>query len=143
MLVKGMIAGFVGTAVMSVMMLMKSMLGFVPDLDPIGMLAGMFGDTRALGWILHFVIGTVAWGGGYALIYKFLPTSSPVIKGIIFGLLAWMAMMLVVMPMAGNGFFGLEIGIIAPIMTMMLHVIFGVVMGVVYGKQMSADRLSA
>ncbi|GHB05048.1 hypothetical protein GCM10009069_29490 [Algimonas arctica] len=137
MLVKGMIAGFVGTAVMSAMMVLKSMMGIVPELDPVAMLAGMFGGPMALGWVMHFVIGTVAWGGGYALLYKILPSDSSVIKGITFALAAWMVMMIVVMPMAGKGSFGMEIGIIAPIMTMMLHVIFGAVMGLTFSKQIS------
>ena len=140
MLVKGMIAGLVGTVVLSVMMIMKSMIGLVPELDPIGMLAGMFGGPRALGWVMHFVIGTVAWGGGFTLLYRFLPGKSSVVKGIIFSLGAWLIMMLVIMPMAGEGIFGLNIGIPAPLMTMMLHIVFGVVMGLVFSKQISANH---
>jgi hypothetical protein len=37
------------------------------------------------------------------------------------------------MPMAGQGLFGLEIGIMAPIMTAVLHAIYGAVLGGVYG----------
>lgn len=135
MLIRGMIAGFAGTVLISVMMLIKGMIGIVPELDPVGMLAAMFGGPIALGWVMHFVIGTVAWGGGYALLYKYLPSNSPVIKGVVFGVLAWIAMMLVIMPIAGKGFFGMEIGVMAPIMTMMLHVIFGAVMGFMFSKQ--------
>ncbi|MDA8870327.1 hypothetical protein N9H93_02970 [Rhizobiaceae bacterium] len=134
-----MIAGFVGTVVISVFMLLKSMMGLVPELDPIGMLAAMFGGPMALGWLMHFVIGTVAWGGGFALIYNLLPSNSSIAKGVILAIGAWLIMMLAVMPMAGKGLFGLEIGIAAPIMTLMLHVIFGVVMGLVFDKQLAAE----
>ena len=142
MLVKGFVAGFLGTAVMSLFMFMKSMMGLFPELDPIGMLADRFGGPLVLGWVIHFMIGTIAWGGGFAIIYNFLPSNSSVIKGIIFGLLAWIAMMVVVMPMEGNGLFGLGlgIGILAPVMTMMLHVIFGAVMGFVFGKQTAPEE---
>jgi hypothetical protein len=44
-------------------------------------------------------------------------------------------MMIVVMPMAGAGPFGLHLGLMAPLMTLMLHVIYGVVLGVVYGAE--------
>ncbi len=43
-------------------------------------------------------------------------------------------MMVLIMPMADAGMFGLELGIMAPIMTLMLHMIFGAVMGAVYQK---------
>ena len=46
-------------------------------------------------------------------------------------------MMVVLMPMAGKGFFGLGIGWMAPVMTLMLHLIFGAVLGWVYGRQAS------
>jgi hypothetical protein len=55
-------------------------------------------------------------------------------KGINFGIAAWVMMMLVIMPMAGVGLFGLKMGMMAPVMTLMLHVIFGAVLGSVYAK---------
>jgi hypothetical protein len=51
-----------------------------------------------------------------------------------FSIAAWLMMMLVVMPMAGAGLFGLNLGMAAPMMTLMLHAIFGAVLGVVFGK---------
>lgn len=42
-------------------------------------------------------------------------------------------MMVAVMPMAGAWIFALNLGIMAPIMTLMLHVIFGAVLGWTYG----------
>lgn len=38
------------------------------------------------------------------------------------------AMMVMVRPMAGAGFFGLNFGISASVMTLMLHIIFGAVL---------------
>ena len=43
-------------------------------------------------------------------------------------------MMIVIMPMAGAGLFGMNMGVMAPVMTLMLHVIFGAVLGLVYGR---------
>jgi hypothetical protein len=40
--------------------------------------------------------------------------------------------MMGLMPMAGAGLFGLSPGIMAPVITLMLHVIFGVVLGLVF-----------
>ena len=44
-------------------------------------------------------------------------------------------MMVAVMPMADAGFFGLKFGIMAPVMTLVLHVIFGAVLGGIYGLE--------
>jgi hypothetical protein len=38
------------------------------------------------------------------------------------------------MPMAGAGLFGMKIGFMAPIMTRVLHAIFGAVLRFVYNK---------
>lgn len=139
MIIKGMIAGFIATVVLSALMLMKGMLGLMPQLDVIGMLSGMLGGSRGMGWIMHFIIGTVAWGGGFALLYSAIPGGSSWVKGILFGLAVWLVMMLVIMPMAGAGLFGMNIGIMAPIMTMMLHLIFGAVLGAAYAKLTTAS----
>jgi len=40
-----------------------------------------------------------------------------------------------VMPMAGAGLFGMAMGIMAPMMTLVLHVIFGAVLGAVFQAQ--------
>lgn len=139
---KGMIAGFVGTVVLSMLMIAKSMMGIMPQLDVIGMLSGMMSVSAAMGWIIHFLIGTIIWGGGFAVINGLIPGGNQVVKGIIFGIFAWLIMMVAIMPMAGAGFLGLNLGIMAPIMTMMLHVIFGAVMGVVYGNSENGRRES-
>ena len=132
---KAMLAGFVATAVMSVLMVMKTMMGVMPELDIAAMLAKMMGapDTPIIGWVGHFMIGTVGYGIVFALLAGKLP-GSLVVQGTIVGMLGWLAMMVMVMPMAGAGLFGLNFGIMAPIMTLMLHLIFGAVLGWVYAR---------
>ena len=128
----GLIAGFVSTVVLSAMMMAKTMMGVMPELDVIHMLSAMMGAPAAIGWIGHFMIGTLAWGGGFAVLYGLIPGSGAMLKGILFGMAAWLGMMIMVMPMAGAGFFGMSFGIMAPMMTLVLHVIFGAVLGAVY-----------
>lgn len=43
-------------------------------------------------------------------------------------------MMVAVMPMAGAGLFGLNLGIMVPILIFVLHVIFGAVLRWTYGR---------
>ena len=54
-------------------------------------------------------------------------------RGTIFGVGAWLAMMIVMMPMAGAGLFGLGLGMMTPVATLVLHVVYGLVLGGIYG----------
>jgi hypothetical protein len=134
---KGILGGIVGTAVMSALMLMKSAMGLMPELDVIQMLSGMMGISAGIAWVIHFMIGAI-WGVLFALSYRVIPGGSSVVKGMLFGVGAWLMMMIMVMPMAGAGFFGMKMGMMAPVMTLMLHIILGAVMGMVYGKETRA-----
>lgn len=141
----GIIAGLVATVVLSILMLMKGAMGLMPDLNIIRMLTEMAHQrmgapaTPLVGWMMHIVIGTVAWGLLFAVLSDKLPTSSMVTKGMIFGAIAWLLMMIGPMPMAGAGLFGLKMGMMAPVMTLVLHLVFGAVLGAVYGR-LASDR---
>lgn len=130
---KGMLAGFAATIVLSLLMLMKGAMGLMPALDPIGMIAMMMGVSTAIAWGVHFMIGTVIWGGAFALLEPHLPGWELWLKGVVFGIGAWLIMMVAMMPMAGAGFFGMQLGMMAPVMTLAMHLVFGAVLGGVYG----------
>ena len=132
-LINGAIAGVIATIVLSLMMLIKGKMGVMPELDIISMLAGMMGGALLLGWVMHFMIG-VGYGVVFHLTYDKLPTNSLIIKGVILGVVGWLVMMLMLMPMVGAGLFGMKMGVMAPIMTLVLHAIFGAVLGFVYSK---------
>ena len=142
-IVRGFAAGFAATVVLSILMLMKSAMGLMPELDVIAMLGGMMGTSPAMGWLGHFMIGTIAWGGLFGLIEPNLPGESYWLKGIVLGVGAWLLMMIAVMPMAGAGLFGLGLGMAAPVMTLMLHIVFGAVLGGVYGALPSQSHSHA
>jgi uncharacterized membrane protein YagU involved in acid resistance len=129
----GLVAGFVATLVLSMLMVGKGMMGVMPELDPIRMISGMAGnpDQRSTGWVVHFAIGIVAWGLLFAALTPVIP-GAYWLKGTIFGIGAWVAMMIFVMPMAGKGLFGLKINPMAPAATLMLHIVFGLVLGATY-----------
>lgn len=133
-IVRGVIAGFAATVVLSALMVMKGMIGVMPDLDIARMLGGMMSQGPAAGWVGHFVIGSVVWGASFAVLYPELPGGPAWIKGALFGLAAWLLMMATVTPMAGQGLFGMRLGSMAAMMTAVLHVIFGVVLGISYAR---------
>lgn len=144
---RSMIAGFVATVVLSVLMLMKGMMGLMPELDVIAMLGNMAEDMMGFGgaglaWLIHFMIGTVLWGILFALLHSRLPGAGAVPKGMSFGVLAWLLMMILPMPMAGAGLFGMNLGMMAPVMTLVLHIVFGAVLGFVFGR-LSPAAISA
>ncbi len=129
---KGLAAGFVATVMLSAIMLIKGAMGLMPQLDVIGMLSSMLGNSHAAGWLAHFVIGTIAWGLLFTAIFGAAPDGFWW-RGMVFAIGAWLLMMIVVMPIAGAGLFGASLGIMAPVMTFVLHVIYGWVLGGAYG----------
>lgn len=126
----GVIAGLVATIVLSVMMVIKGKMGVMPELNIISMLAGMMGASAIVGWLIHFMVG-LGYGVAFSQINGLLP-GSYVVKGIIIGILGWLVMMLMLMPMMGVGMFAMNMGMMAPVMTLVLHIIFGIVLGLVY-----------
>lgn len=132
----GLLSGLVATVVLSILMIMKGMMGLMPDVNVIAMLAKQMGAGAVMGWAAHFMIGVVAYGLAYTLIFSKLPFGGHWLRGMILGVAGWLAMMVAVMPMMGAGLFGMNLpsGMMVPVATLMLHVIFGLVLGLVYDK---------
>ncbi|MGC8536996.1 MAG: DUF6789 family protein [Rhizomicrobium sp.] len=141
MIMRGMIAGLVATLALSALMMMKTMMGMMPQLNIITMLSAMAGTQSPLvGWLIHVVIGTFVWGTLFAVVQGWLPGTTATMRGVVFGILAWLMMMIVVMPMAGVGVFGLKFGIAAPVMTLMLHIVYGATLGASFAWQAEPAR---
>lgn len=135
-LITGLFAGLAATVVLSVLMLIKGMMGLMPDINVIDMLARQMGSGPLMGWGAHLMIGIIGYGLVYALVFDGLAIGGHVMKGILLGTLGWLLMMVMLMPMMGAGMFGLQMpsGIMVPVMTLMLHLIFGLVLGLSYAK---------
>ena len=134
-----MFASLIGTIVLSVIMVMKQNAGIAPQLNPIADLAGVahsllgIPNVSLVGWLLHFAVGTFVWGPLFGVIHLALPGSN-LGKGLIFGIGAWLLMMGIFSPIAGHGLFGMNVGMVVPLMTLMLHLVYGAVLGVAFGK---------
>ncbi len=70
---KGLVAGFAATIVLSALMMAKAAMGLMPDLDVVAMLSKMTNSGPPAGWLIHFFIGTVLWGGLFALLEASIP----------------------------------------------------------------------
>ena len=129
---KGMVAGFIATVVLSVLMLIKQRMGLVPQLNPIEMLAKMAGGSMpAVGWVPHFLIGTVVWGSLFPISRRqSLAERHPVRN--------W-RVDFDDGPCNANGrsrsFRHAALGIMVPIATLVLHLIYGAVLGGTYGLE--------
>lgn len=131
----GLAAGLIATLFLSVLMIVKSALGLIPHVNAIALLAGVaharlgLPHTPLTGWILHFIIGTVIWGIFFTWFRYWFQSINAVLAGVLFSIGAWLAMMLVLMPLAGAGLFGHAIDAPAPVTTLILHLIYGATLG--------------
>jgi hypothetical protein len=134
-----MTAGLVATVVLSLGLLLKQALGIEPRVDLITVLAHALGyRSVAAGWAANFVVGTLLWGPLYAWLdpKSRLPHWA---NGMFFASVIWLGVMLVIMPAAGEGLFGLNVGLATPTLTLFLHWVYGVALGASYA-QLLAQR---
>jgi hypothetical protein len=130
---KGIGSGFVATIVLSLIMLIKHRMGLVPELDPIQWNTQVAGaESPAVGWLAHFFLGTIVWGVLYAWLDPFLP-GPHWFRGATFATGAWLLMMIVLAPMVGAGLFALHLNVMVPIGALVMHWIYGAVLGGIYG----------
>lgn len=81
---KSILAGVIGTALMSLVTFIAPMMG-IPKMSPPDMLAGMMGMPIIAGWVMHFMIGIIF---AFAYTYLFAPKvkiSNLFLKGAVFG----------------------------------------------------------
>ncbi|MGB8714620.1 MAG: DUF6789 family protein [Onishia taeanensis] len=136
---RGLMAGFTATLVISLILLLRLAAGIIPWYNPIEVMnlaaQDLLGtpDSQMLAWGIHFVVGTVVWGLLFTLLEPYLPGRTPTRRGLEFGVATWLVVMVTVFPLAGSGFFGLGFGLVAPLSMLIAHLVFGAVIGAVYG----------
>jgi len=76
------------------------------------------------GWMFRRVFASAIWGIIFLIpVYR----NSPVMKGIVLGILPWLSSVLIVFPYRMNvGFFGLELGLGTPVWTLFFGAVWGV-----------------
>lgn len=130
---KGMIAGFVATLVLSGLLLLKSTMNLVPELNIIRLLTNLGSIGTVAAWMDHFIVGVVVWGLLFGAYDALAERPGYWLKGIIFGIFAWLLMMMIFMPLAKAGLFGSRIGPMAAVVTLLYHLVYGIVLGTTYG----------
>jgi len=128
------IAGFAGTIFITLMMYFVSPMMSGGPMDIAAMLGGLLGGSWVAGIVAHFVIGTVVFPVIYSLFLFPVLTGSPAVRGMTWGLILWFVSQAVVMPVLGGGFFSSQAGGLMAVMDSLIgHLVYGFVFGVVAG----------
>jgi hypothetical protein len=130
---RGMLAGLVATLVLSGILVLKANMGLWPEVNLIRLLVNLGSIQTVAAWMDHFIVGVVVWGLLFAAFDSLWESRAYWLKGLIFGVFAWLMMMVLFMPLAKAGWFGTRIGPPAAFVTLGMHLIYGLVLGVVYG----------
>jgi len=149
---KAILAGFIATLVMTMIMYMAPLMG-MPKMDVAAMLGGMLSQTMPapmsgawlLGMVLHVVNGSVIFPLIFASVLdKHLP-GAPWGRGVVWGLILWFISQAMVMPMMGAGLFSSQTP--QPMMTvvgsLMGHIIYGAILGATYSAEPVASTRAA
>jgi hypothetical protein len=133
---KGMVAGGVATAAITLAMLLFDATGLEPQLQLTRLLLTLLDapSEYALGWLAHFFLGSVVLGALFVHVQSRLGADTHTKSGVLYGVIVWLVMMLVFMPAVGAGYFGFQLSLFAPIIMLGLQVLYGAVLGWTYGK---------
>lgn len=130
------VAGFLGALMMSVVGLFPRVAG-QPAIDLGQIMATKIlrlhmGPPTALGIALHFANG-VAFAVVYGTVFAPWLPGPPWAQGLLFALLLWLMLMVVVLPLVAEGWFGLRQGLRVPLITLLMHLAYGAALGSFYG----------
>src|SRR5215831_6233966 len=130
---KAIAGGFTGTVLFTLMMrFVAPMIGV--RMDIVGKLGEITHTGMAGGLFVHFLNGTVIFPLIYAyLLYRFLP-GAPWQKGLLWGVILWLVLETVMMPMMGGGIFSMETGGMKAVMAALIgHLVYGAILGAIAG----------
>ena len=125
--------GFVGTVMFTLMMRFVAPLMGV-RMDIAAKLGEMTHTGMAGGILMHFLNGTVIFPLIYVvLLYRWLPGASWQ-KGLLWGVILWLGVEIVMMPMMGGGIFSAQMGGMKAVMAALIgHLLYGTLFGAIAG----------
>ncbi len=126
---RAIIAGLIGTLIMTAVGLWIAPLMGMPAMNPAEMLAGQMGGVLLLGWLAHLMIGTVL-AIIYAVVAPWL-AGPPVLRGALYGIAPFLLAQIVVIPMMGMPLFSGSV--VLAMGSLIGHLVYGAVVGAVYG----------
>ena len=133
------LAGLAGSAVHFAFMGLKAWTGLLPSFRPYEdlqrALVELVGASvpAAVPWLISFANGTVVLGFLFARTYRLIPGRGGAAKGFVFGVLGWLLVGLVFLPLLGQGAFAVNVGL-GPwpgILTLAMVLTYSIVLGIV------------
>ncbi|MGD8630372.1 MAG: hypothetical protein PVH38_01830 [Gammaproteobacteria bacterium] len=136
-ILRGIVAGLLATCILSLLMLIRWL---PPQFETVTLLIGIARvvlqgsglPAPFAGWLWFFVIGGVWWGTWFAIIAPVIPGRAYWIKGMVFGLVTGLLVIWTIMPLAAGGALGMKLSLWQPLVTVSEHLVYGLVMGLVY-----------
>ena len=134
----GLLYGLLGTLAMTAMMVLATVTGLSPMPAPVPValakwaLGGLGQPVLVtIGMILHFLYGALA-GAAFALLFR---RKLNLWMGWVWAVLLWLGMQLIFLPLLGWGVFGSNVNLRISMATLILHLIYGGVLGWGLGRQ--------
>jgi hypothetical protein len=129
---RGIVAGFIATLALSIL------------LDPIVFLTGTaWTAASGFGWPLHVLIGPVVWGAAFALVHDHMSGPSW-LRGVVFATGVWLLVMVGVPAIGPDraGFLGIGLNAATLAAALIMHALYGAVLGMVLGALATRDATS-
>ena len=126
--------GFVGTVLLTLMMRFVAPMMTGQRMDIAAKLGDMMGASSAMGLVMHLLNGSVIFALIYVyILYRFLP-GAPWLKGVLSGVVLWLGLEIVMMPMMGGGVFSSQMGGMKMVVAAMIgHLVYGATLGGIAG----------
>lgn len=127
----GFYSGIVATLFTGGMLLMKNALHVIPQLHVARAISALLGmhDSLLPGVVAIFVLGVVVFGGLFAAYATKIPVRSYLGKSLLCAAAMWVLWTAVFMPLTGEGFFGLNGGVVVPFGALVLSIVYWLILG--------------
>jgi len=150
-LARGVVASLIATLLLSIIMITNNVTGRIPQLNVIALLTSFAHKTvgtpmvPGVGWLMHISIGSIFWGVLFGFTSRLMPFRHALADALSFAMMAWVLMMIILMPATGNGPLGLNLSLAVPVATFVLHGVYGIILGLVFGglRHLARDEASA
>lgn len=124
----GLVGGIVGVIVIAILItIMEPKMDAVP---PAIMAEHMFGDPDKKGMVMFPVFAI--WGLIFGAVVSLAGLEGSFLTGAAFALLPWLVLGLVMLPKAGAGVFGTKVSKKIPVVSLIMHLIWGAIAGTVF-----------
>jgi hypothetical protein len=128
----GVIAGLGATLTLTALDALRLTVGAGPDFDMLGLVRDAFALDIAGAWAVNLGLGSLIYGPVFAALEPGLPGQWLAARGMVLGVVAWLAVSLIFMPLAGAAPFGIAAGLDGFCWGLGFHMAFGAALGIAY-----------